>query len=95
MRVVSLTGRFCARKKALVTSEELARAVARCAAALAREPLPTLQDAEAMMPPTSIYWFRRVPDVNLWIWFTFDEQRVFLVSLTSKPPIPIEGPTSG
>ena len=78
-----------------MTSGHLARTVGECAAALSRDDLPTLQDAEAMMPPTSIYWFRRVPGANLWIWFTFDDQRVFLVSLTAKPSSPIDRSNTG
>ena len=65
--------------------------MARCIAALAREPLPTMQDMETMKPPvSSIYWFRRVPEMNLWIWFLFNDEYVTLISLTDKPPTPIE-----
>jgi hypothetical protein len=90
MRVPHLTPRYCGRVKRLELQPEQTKAVARCTAALCREDLPTLQDAEASMPPTAIYWFRRVPHQNLWVWFTFDEATVFLVSLTSNPPVPLE-----
>lgn len=90
MRLVTLTERFCKRRQALAPSGEAGKAVGRCAAALARDDLPTVQDAEASMPPSATYWFRRVPDVNLWIWFSFDDERVYLVHLGNKPPVPID-----
>jgi hypothetical protein len=43
-----------------------------------------------MMPPVAVYWFRRVPDFNLWIWYAFDPDELTVVSLTDRPPIPIE-----
>jgi len=43
-----------------------------------------------MMPPVALYWFRRVSEFNLWIWFAFDDERVTLVSVSSTPPIPID-----
>ncbi len=41
------------------------------------------------MPPTARYWFRRVPGQNLWIYFSFDDVTVYLVTLSAKPPIPL------
>jgi hypothetical protein len=43
-----------------------------------------------MMPPASVFWVRRVPDRNLWIWFSYDDVRVYLVHLGDKPPMPLE-----
>lgn len=91
-RIASLSPRFCARRRDLEITGETGKAVAKCIGALTRDPLPTAQDAEALMPPVSRYWFRRVQDYNLWIWFSFDDARVYIVSLTARPPVPIDHP---
>jgi hypothetical protein len=52
--------------------------------------LPGAQDAETFMPPVAQYWFRRVPGQNLWLYFAFDETELLLVSLSAKPPIPLD-----
>jgi hypothetical protein len=43
-----------------------------------------------MMPPTAVYWVRRVLGANLWLWFAFDDDRLYLVHLGSSPPIPMD-----
>lgn len=43
-----------------------------------------------MMPPTAIYWFRRVPGQNLWLYFSFSDADLYAVSLTQRPPVPIQ-----
>jgi len=90
MRLTIFTPRFNRRRVALVTSREIARALARCIVALGREPLPGPGDYEAMMPPTAVYWVRRVLGANLWIWFAFDDERLYLVHLGGSPPIPMD-----
>lgn len=91
MRIPELTPNFCARRNRLADSPEASKAVGRCVAALTRDPLPTMQDFQTMKPPVSpVHWFRRVPDQNLWIWFLFDDEHVTLVSLSDKPPVPIQ-----
>jgi len=52
--------------------------------------LPGPQDAEALMPPVARYWFRRVPGQNLWLYFAFDDAELFAVSLTARPPVPVD-----
>jgi len=42
------------------------------------------------MPPVARYWFRRVPGQNLWIYFAFDEAALYLVTLSGRPPIPLD-----
>jgi len=88
-RIPHLGTRFRARLAALAGSGEAGRAVVRVIGALCREPLPGPQDAETIMPPVARYWFRRVPGHNLWIYFAFDDATLYLVTLTSRPPIPL------
>lgn len=90
MRIVSPTARFARRRSALAAGEQARRAVAQCVRELEQGPLPGPQDYEAMMPPASVFWVRRVPDRNLWIWFSYDDVRVYLVHLGDKPPVPLE-----
>ena len=90
MRLISLTTRFNRRRTTLAPSGEAGRALARCIVQLARESLPGPDDYEAMMPPTATYWVRRVVGANLWVWFSFDHTRVYLVHLGDKPPVPLE-----
>jgi hypothetical protein len=70
MRAQATVGRT-----ALVASKEGGRALARCIAPLERETLPGPGDYEAMMPPTAVYWVRRVLGAKLWLWFAFDDER--------------------
>ncbi len=88
-RIARLTPRFYARRRSLGVAGDSAIAVARTIGALTREPLPSPQDLEGMMPPVARYWFRRVPSFNLWVWFAFDDASVTVVSLTATPPVPI------
>lgn len=53
------------------------------------EPLPGAQDAETMYPPVRRYWFRRVPGLNLWVYFRFDDRELVAVDVSAKPPVPI------
>jgi hypothetical protein len=89
-RIARLSPRFQARYRSLGVSGGAAIAVARTIGALTREALPGPQDRETMMPPVARYWFRRVPDHNLWIYFTFGETEIVAVSLSTRPPVPIE-----
>jgi hypothetical protein len=89
-RIARLSPRFHARHWSLEVSGATAVAVARTIAALTREPLPGPQDRETMMPPVARYWFRRVPDHNLWIYFAFSETELVAVTLSARPPIPLE-----
>jgi hypothetical protein len=88
-RIARLSPRFYARYRSLGVSGAAALAVARTIAALTREPLPGPQDRETMMPPVARYWFRRVPDHNLWIYFAFSETELIAVTLSGRPPVPI------
>lgn len=90
LRLPRLSARFLSRREALgATSGPVALAVARTIVALARGPLPGVEDAETIMPPVARYWFRRVPGHNLWVYFAFGETELVIVTLSARPPIPI------
>ena len=91
-RVPRLSPRFLARRRSLGVVKGAAASVAVGAtiAALVREELPGPEDREGLMPPVARYWFRRVPGHNLWLWFSFDDDELEIVSLTAVPPIPLD-----
>jgi hypothetical protein len=64
-------------------------AVGRLVAKLAAEELPGPVDCQAMIPPTRTAWVRRVPGENIWLWFTFDDVAINVVTLTDSPPMPL------
>ena len=67
------------------------RAVGKVLAALSDEPeLPARGDIHTLRPPTHEAFARRVPGRNLWVWYTTRDDVVFLVALTSEPPVPVE-----
>ena len=89
-RILRLSERFNRAVRRLgVAGSPAGKALASLLADLQREPLPGLQDAEAMMPPVAIYWFRRVPGHNLWLYFSWSDDELFAVSLSPHPPIPL------
>jgi hypothetical protein len=91
VRILRLTERFNRAARRLGVSGTLAGVeVAKVLASIRRESLPSPQDAETMMPPVAIYWFRRVPGHNLWLYFSFSDDEVTAVTLTQKPPIPLK-----
>jgi hypothetical protein len=90
MRLIALGARFGRRRSVLAASGDAGRALARCIVDLARGSLPGPEDYEAMMPPVAVYSVRRVPGANLWIWFSFDDERVYLVNLSASPPVPLK-----
>lgn len=51
--------------------------------------LPGPLDFEVMIPPTRIAWVRRVPNCNLWLFFSFDVSELRAIALTSSPPVPL------
>jgi hypothetical protein len=59
--------------------------------ALSVEALPGPLDYEVAIPPTRRAWVRRVPNCNLWVFYTFDDVDVRVVALTATPPVPLVG----
>jgi hypothetical protein len=69
-----------------------ADAVGRAARALAAaDALPGATDFEAKQHPVGRAWVRRVGGRNLWLWYRFTEDEVILVTVTTDPPVPIDG----
>ena len=66
------------------------RAVGGVIAALMTEPsLPGREDIVALVPPTRTALVRRIPDQNLWLWYVEVGHEVWLLVLTSAPPVPV------
>jgi hypothetical protein len=73
---------------------ERSRAVARAVIALtAADELPGPSDFEAIEKPVGRAWVRRVSGRNIWLWYRFNEAEVMLLTVTTEPPIPIDGGT--
>jgi hypothetical protein len=49
--------------------------------------LPGPLDVEVQFRPGKAH-ARRVAQLNLWVWFRFDEDSVSIVSVTDEPPLP-------
>jgi hypothetical protein len=71
-----------------IPGSPLGAALGRLVAQVASNALPGPQDYQALIPPTSAAWVRRVPGENMWLWFRFDDAAVTLVTLTTSPPAP-------
>jgi hypothetical protein len=69
---------------------QVAQALASVIARLLSAELPGPQDAETLVPPVRRCWFRRIPGCNLWLLFTYDDDRLVLRALTNSPPVPVE-----
>jgi hypothetical protein len=57
---------------------------------LAVDALPGPLDYEVLIPPTRSAWVRRVPNCNLWVFYTFGDVEVRVVALTVTPPVPLD-----
>ena len=53
-------------------------------------PLPKPQDFEALAPVIGVAWARRVADLDLWVFFRFDDDEVTIIGLTARPPTRVE-----
>ncbi len=84
-RIVSLTQRFCARYKQLKLERDAASALGRCICALEKDDLPTAQMSKPYRHPLRSIGFRRVPNHNLWVRFTFDDVRVNILWAFADP----------
>ena len=90
-RIPRLTARFLDRRRALgADAGSTALAVRRTVADLVAGPLPGPGDLETLMPPVLRVWVRRVRGANFWVFYTFDEQVVSMVTLARTPPVPLE-----
>jgi hypothetical protein len=56
----------------------------------AAEILPGPLDYEVSIPPVHFAWVRRVTDQNLWLYYRVREDVVYLLFVTSVPPVPVE-----
>lgn len=56
---------------------------------LAVGPLPGPADIEVGVPPVRTAWSRRVAGMNLWIYYSWDDARVFVLTVVTSPPVPI------
>jgi hypothetical protein len=53
------------------------------------EVLPGPLDYETLIPPVARAWVRRVGGYNLWLYYRVREDVVYLLFVTSTPPVPI------
>ena len=89
-RILRLSERFNRAVRRLgVAGTPAGQALASTLVSMQQETLPGPLDAEAMMPPTAIYWFRRIPGQNLWLYFSWSNTELYAVSLTARPPVPL------
>ena len=52
--------------------------------------LPGPGDTRALLPPVREAFVRRVPGRNLWVWYRAEGETLFLVHLSSDPPVPVD-----
>ena len=75
---------------------ERSLALARTVNALtAADVLPGPSDFEATEKPVGRAWVRRVGSRNIWLWYRFNDAEVILLTITTEPPIPLDGAPSG
>lgn len=92
-RTIVLSPRYLKRASALgvVGRSERSRAVGAVVRALAQaSALPAAGDTRALIPPTGDAFVRRVPGRNLWLWYRMDGEKLYLVHLSSDPPVPAD-----
>jgi hypothetical protein len=92
-RLLKLTTPYlrAADRLGVVPGSARGRAVGRILAAISGDPiLPAPGDVRTLRPPTHEAFVRRVPERNLWVWYTLKDDAVFVVGLTSEPPIPYD-----
>ena len=87
-RALRLTELFFWSRRRLVMPRTLpAAALAATLGRLMSGPLPKPQDFEALAPVIGVAWARRVADLDLWVFFRFDDDEVVIVGLTARPPV--------
>ena len=92
-RIIKLTPGFArARSKlGIVAGTPRGTALGRCMTAIANSAtLPGPADMEVEFRP-GIAHARRAGQLNLWVWFRFDDDSVSMVSVTDEPPVPRQG----
>ena len=90
LRVTPLYRRAADRLR-ITTGSTRGRAVGRVLGALMTDAsLPGPGDVRALRPPTREAFVRRVPKVNLWVWYVVLDGVVFVVGLTTDPPVPLD-----
>lgn len=93
-RTPRLTARYFAALSRLKIrpTDRAAVAIGRSIAALSSAAvLPGPLDVEAPVPPTNVAYVRRVPNHNIWIWYTLAPGEVAIITLTNAPPAPRAG----
>ncbi|HTM45133.1 MAG TPA: hypothetical protein VL137_09280 [Polyangiaceae bacterium] len=91
-RILRLTERFnlAVRRHGATSGTPAGRALASLLVTMQSGDLPG-PDTEAMMPPVARYYFRRLSGFNLWLFYSFDDSQLTAISLTTNPPIPLNG----
>ena len=90
-RALRLTRRFFRSRRHLIVPGTLpAAALAGTLARLMAGPLPKPHDFEALAPIVGVAWVRRVPNLDLWVFFRFDDLEVTVLAVTSRPPVRVE-----
>lgn len=65
------------------------RAMSATMRALASSSLPGAGDFETSFAPTKAH-VRRVTGQNLWVLYRFNDDHVFLMTVRSEPPVPLD-----
>jgi hypothetical protein len=91
-RVLRLKRGFAIARRRIPAGTPAAAALAATLARLTTARLPGPQDAPVLVPPVLHAWARRVPGFNLWVFFTFTDDALDVLTVTTSPPVPIESP---
>jgi hypothetical protein len=89
-RVLRLKRGFAIARHRIAAGTPAAAALAATLARLTTATLPGPQDSPVLVPPVLRAWSRRVPGFNLWVFFTFTESAVDVLTVATTPPVPIE-----
>ncbi|MBN1610870.1 MAG: hypothetical protein JW940_29835 [Polyangiaceae bacterium] len=91
-RVLRITEQFRrTQRRVAPAGTPAAQALAATLARLTFGELPAWPDSETLVPPVRRYWFRRVPNMNLWVLYSFDDAHVTARAVVSSPPVPVGG----
>jgi hypothetical protein len=85
-RIPFVGPRFLKSRARLSLTQEQAKGIGRTIAILCEGELPLLGSYEKQIPPVASAWVYRVKGENLWLWYTFDETRLYLRTVTATPP---------
>jgi hypothetical protein len=92
-RTLHLSQRFARTVKGagLLAGSTTYRAMAATLRSLAAsDTLPGPLDYVVTVAPVAEAWVRRVTGENLWLYYGFDDTRVFVRAVTRTPPVPID-----